>query len=407
MVTRSGADLGVAGGTGGMGLSGGRRGRGGWMFLLVRAGLAVALLIPVGALFGMVWQASQDGSTFATRERHGVSYVNALVAVELSLADSQTAAMTGRSVSTQPLSRSIGAAAAADARYGDELRTHERWAELRARIEGLATANNSDAMAAYSASEETADLLLALIEKVRTSSGLIRDPDSDTYYLQDAAAQELPEAIVMSSRLVGLALLTVARPSSDQDAALAELLSSRASLLSNIGDLADDVRQTVDTTKSRTLGGNLLAPLDRFRQAADTLIPAATAIKSRSLVINPVDVGQSWGAAQAAVGTLSTVMLTEIDGLLVDRLDSLGHRGIVAIALLLLAVLLAVGPPVVRAGRRRRRRGARPTHAWQAGDPRVFPGGPGGPGGTPGGVPGGASGGAAIPAAWERAGAAR
>ena len=325
MVTRSGADLGVAGGTGGMGLSGGRGGRGGWMFLLVRAALAIALLIPVGALFGMVWQAGQDSSSFATRERHGVSYVNALVAVELSLADSQTAAMTGRSVSTQPLSRSIGAAAAADARYGDELRTHERWAELRARIEGLATAN-SDAMAAYSASEETADLLLALIEKVRSSSGLIRDPDSDTYYLQDAAAQELPQAIVVSSQLVGLALLTLVRPSSDQDTALANLLSSRASLLSNVADLADDVRQTVDTTKSRTLGGNLLAPLDRFRQATDTLIPAATAIKARSLVINPVAVAQSWGAAQAAVGTLSTVMLAEIDGLLVDRLGSLGHR---------------------------------------------------------------------------------
>mgnify|MGYP003471704811 CR=1 FL=1 len=382
-----------------MGLTGGRwSGRGGLTFYLVRPVLALVLLVPVVTLFGMSWQSNGDSERYADHERHGVSYINALISVELALAESQTSNMTGRSVETaaQPLVRAIQTAAAADAKYGDELRTHERWAELRTKIESLST-SNTEAVAAYSAAEETAELLLALIEKVRTSSGLIRDPSADTYYLQDAAAQELPEAIVASSRLVGLAMLTVLQPAT-QDALLGDLLSSRAALASNVVDLADDVRQTVDTTDSKALGGNLLAPLDRFRQAVDSLMPAATALRGRTLVINPAEVGQSWEAARSAAGTLSMVMLSETDSLLADRLVSLGQRTRNAILVLVAAVLLAVVPPVVELVRWRRR-GSRPrppaqppAHAQQrAGDQTLVP----------------ARGDASMAAAWGRSGAAR
>lgn len=336
--------------------------RGNWsdlIFFLIRPALVLALLIPIITLFWMTWQANQGNSESATFERHGVNYVDALISLELSLAESQTATMTGQAVPAEQLAQSVEGVADVDEQYGDELRTHERWSELRAKIEALPSWNDN-ATAAYTASEETADLLLALIDKVRMSSGLTRDPDADTYYLQDAVAQELPEAIVASSRLVGLSLLTSTQSNNDQSASLNELLSARSMLTSNIDDLADDVRETVDTTESKTLGGSLLTPLDAFRQAVDALIPAATAMDGYALAIDSAQVIGSWGEAQTAVTTLVTAMLGEADGLLEDRIDSLRSEAISTLAALVTAVLLAVIPTSVqlRSECRRRRQPA-------------------------------------------------
>lgn len=315
--------------------------------MALRLLLVLALVVPIATLFGLVWRSTEDGTRFATLERHGVSYVGTLVSVELALAESQSAVLTGRPVSTEKLTRAIDAAEASDARYGDELRTHERWADVRAKIEALPS-RNGDLAAASSAYAETADLLLALIEKVRSNSRLIRDPEADTYYLQDAAVQELPESIVSANRLVHLALLTAQHPDgADQNTGLADLMSLRAALDSNATDLADDVRQAVDTTGSRTLGGNLLSPLDRFRQAIDALMPPPTPMGERPSAAGSASIVQAGEEAHAAAGVLSNAMLAEIDSLLVVRLDALADRRNLAIGAMAIAVLLAVIPPVV------------------------------------------------------------
>lgn len=328
-------------------------GRTGIVVRMLRTIMTFIVLVSLSVLFWMVRQSTNQNEQFATLERDGVAYVNTLVSVELALAEYQTTVLTGEATSEEKLTRAIDAAAAIDVRYGDVLRTHERWAELRAKIEALPT-EKGDVDTTYSSFGETTDLLLALVEKVRTNSQLIRDPDADTYFLQDAAAQELPEAIIAAGGLADLAIITSDKTVTEQSSALADLLSTSSSLASNATDLSSNLRETIDATESQTLGENLLSPLDRFRQAVDVLIPSAVSIQGRALAIDPAQVTANRAEVMAAAEALSAAMLTETDQLLVTRLDSLGNEMMLSIGTVALAALALLAPPVIWFVRRRK-----------------------------------------------------
>ena len=98
---------------------------------------------------------------------------------------------------------------------------------MRAKLEALRGRSATDPEAAYTAYGEVADLLLALHRKVRESSGLVRDPDADSFFLQDSAGQELPEAVVAAGRLADLGTLVSRRPAAEQPRGLMELTGLR------------------------------------------------------------------------------------------------------------------------------------------------------------------------------------
>lgn len=334
-------------------------GRRGLIVQVMRAVLAVAMLIPIATLYFMVWRSNADLIEYADGERDGITYVSALVSVEMALVESQTAVLTGQTITKERLTRAIDAVVAVDVRFGGTLRTHERWAELRAKIEALPS-KASDREAEFEAFEEAADLLLNLLEKVRISSQLIRDPYADTYHLQDAAAQELPQSILRSSRLVFSALLTSQMPPADQSENVADVLKLGEQVVANMDDVSEDVRQTVDTTKSRTLGGNLITPLDRYRMAIEGLVPVATAKKGSVLSISSADLDRTWVEMQTASAALMAAILTQLDTLIVDRIDSLKTDTAIATGVMVLALLLSGVPPTVSIVRGRRRRVTRP-----------------------------------------------
>ena len=161
----------------------------------LRTVLSVAVLLPTLVLFGLVYGSTSEQKDFADLEHQGIEYLSSLLPVEIALIDAQAAAVAGQQVPRENLNRAVDTATTTNARLGASLRTDERWAEVRAKIEALPDLRSTGAQDVYNAYAEVTDLLLALIEKVRTSSNLVRDPDADTFYLQDAAAQELPEAI--------------------------------------------------------------------------------------------------------------------------------------------------------------------------------------------------------------------
>jgi hypothetical protein len=220
-------------------------------------------------------------------------------------------------VPRENLNRVIGTAASTNARLGKALRTEERWAEVRAKIEALPDLRSASADDVFKAYAETTDLLLALIEKVRTTSNLVRDPDPDTFYLQDGAAQELPEGIAAAGQLADLAVITAGKPPAAQADAVGDLLSLRSGLASNASDLADGVRLAVDATGSRTLGANLLTRLDRFRKVIDVLIPSTSLLQGRTVAVDVAQVTRTRTEVQTAAAELSQAMLREI-GLLID-----------------------------------------------------------------------------------------
>ncbi|MFD0748286.1 hypothetical protein ACFQ1L_45825 [Phytohabitans flavus] len=318
--------------------------------------LVFALLIPVGVLFGQAWQGQSDRLSFAAKERHGIEYLTTLGQVTTALTDAQSAAVAGRQVDRAAVTRAVDATTAVDDRLGEDLRTSERWSGLRVKIEALASVPPGDRGRIYDAYGEVTDLLLALYGKVRENSQLIRDPEADTYFLQDGAAEELPESVVAAGRFADLVVLAARRPASERAAAISDLNAARSGVLDPAADLADDLQSAVDSTESRTLGGNLLSRLDRFRRSMDGLAASAGSLDGRSSLPPTDRLNSARVEMQAAASELSNSILAELDVLIADRQSSVRGERVISLAAFALAVLGCAVPILLALARRRRRR---------------------------------------------------
>ncbi|MEH0932020.1 hypothetical protein [Micromonospora sp. CPCC 205558] len=318
-----------------------------------------ALLAPLGLLVTSNWRQITDDRDLAARERLGVQYLTALAAVTDALVEAQSNAVNGRPVAREALNKAVEETAAVDARIGGELLSQERWAGVRAKLEALRGRSVADPEAAYTAYTEVADLLLALHRKVRESSGLVRDPDSDSFFLQDSAGQELPEAVVAAGRLADLGTLVSRRPAADQPRGLMELSGLRVSALAPAADLVDNLRSAVDGSESTDLGANVLTPLDTYQRSTEAL--AAYSLPGKDTgVVNPSQLSAAAVNSHNSARQLQPVILSELDALLVERIDRLNRdrwstAGAGVVAALLLGWLAAL---LVAAARRARRRAA-------------------------------------------------
>ncbi|MEU7843191.1 hypothetical protein AB0B39_19815 [Micromonospora sp. NPDC049114] len=345
--------------------------------------LIVALLAPVGLLFASTWRHTGDDRSLADSERLGVQYLRALAPVTEALVEAQSAAVAGRPVPGEPLSRAVEQAATVDARIGGKLRSQERWAGLRAKVEALRDRSPADPEAAYTAYGEVTDLLLALHRKVRESSGLGRDPGADSFFLQDSAGQKLPEAVVAAGRLADLGALATRRPAAERPRSLMELTGLRVSALLPANEVVDNLRSAVDSSESTDLGANVLTPLDAYQRSVEAL-----ALYSTPSGGGTVDQGQLTAAAlnsRNAARQLQPVILGELDALLTERSDGLARdrwlaAGAGVAAFLLLAWLAWI---LIAAGRRARRRAATPDAGNPATPPPGDPWQPSAPTGQP------------------------
>ncbi|WP_431936369.1 hypothetical protein [Micromonospora sp. RP3T] len=333
--------------------------------------LALALVAPLGLLFALVDGTTTDDHDLASRERLGVRYLRALGPVTDALVEAQSTAVAGAPVSRASLNAAIEQVAAVDTAVGDELRSHERWAGLRAKLEGLPDRGLADPEAAYQAYGEANDLLLALYRKVRESSGLIRDPRSDTFFLQDGIGGDLPTATVLAGRLADLVRLAAARPAAERAKTGIELAELRSSAFGPANDLVADLRAAVDSSESTDLGANVLTPLDAYQRSLE----AFTAAGGGRAAPNPAQLTAAGIAAQSAAKQLRTVILDQLDTLLEERVDALDRDRLLARIAAGVTVALLVGLAVALL--RRPATEARPTPADAALPPAVRPEPPG------------------------------
>jgi hypothetical protein len=322
--------------------------------LVLRGLLAVALVVPVGLLFGKTWGSVGDRITVADQERQGIEYLQTLGPLTIALTDAQSATIAGRTFQRETLTSAVAATAAVDARLGGDLRTHDRWSSLREKIESLLGGDTPDPTTTFDRYGEAADLLLALYDEVRDRSHLVREQEADAYYLQDGAAEELPEAIVAAGRFADRAVLA-GRVRADLPTVTAGLLTARDGVLSPVEDLSQDLQSAIEGTNSRTMSGNLLGRLDRFQRGVQTLAASISSLDGRTPIdasrLNPARV-----ELQAAGVELANTILAELDDLIAARRDDLSGERTMALLLLLAGVLLALVPlgTLLVAGLRRR-----------------------------------------------------
>lgn len=304
--------------------------------------LLTAVLVAVAVLFVQTWNGLDERRTFGERERQGVEYVRSLHQVTAALVDTQVTTAAGRTPSRDALNQAVEAMTSVDARLGDTLRTRERWAGVRAKIEALPERGLArPPRDIYNAYSETGTLLLALYAKVRESSGLIRDPDADAYHLQDSAAEELPEALIAAGRLANLTRLARNRGPDDEIRTATEFTAARAAVLEPSEDLVAGLQSAVNNTDSQQLSGSLLRPLDAYQQAVEKLAVAAATAGPRGPDPEPVEAARK--AVQEAATQLFDVVLTELDALITTRLDGLAGQRRLAAATAAIGLLLGLG----------------------------------------------------------------
>ncbi|NGM14670.1 hypothetical protein [Verrucosispora sioxanthis] len=304
--------------------------------------LTTALLLPVAFLVVQAHQLVDTDRDVVARERLGVEYLRALGPVTDALVDAQSAAVTGRPLRRDTLDQAVERAATVDARIGGELSTSERWAGLRAKLEALPERALTDREAAFTVYGEVTDLLLALHNKVRETSGLIRDAGVDAYFLQDGVAEEMPEAMVAAGRLTDLAVLMNRRSEAERLQSLSQLATLRAAALQPANDLANNLRAVVENTESADLGANVLTPFDAYQRAVETMALHSQPVDQAGTV-DTTRLLAARNEAQQAAKQLQPVLLDEIDRLLAERLDGLDRDRLLIIGAGGLAALLLVG----------------------------------------------------------------
>lgn len=315
--------------------------------------LPLVLAMSVVVLFSLVWQSAGEQTDFATLERDGIKYIQALEPLEIALTNAESAAVNGSPAPREALARAVDAVALVDKELSGRLGTQDRWAGLRTKIGSLPTAGTGAAViAAYGGAD---DLLLALMDRVRNNSKLIRDPAADIYYLEDGAAQELPEGIVAAAHYTDLLVSMAGLSAADRAKTAVDVNSAGSDLASNAHDLSDDVRLAVEGTGSRNLGSALLSKLDRFNRSIDNLTPLMSPVLAGKGGVDAAQVVRARDEMQAAGADLSAAILSQIDIALRGQLSSLSHRRLLAIATLVVPALLVLVPIGLALAARRRR----------------------------------------------------
>lgn len=335
--------------------------------ILPRVLLAVAILVPVGVLFAQSWQADSDKLAAARAEQHGLEYLTALQPVINAVADAESIAVGRNNVSFNVIDPAVVNASAVDERLGGELRSSVLWNKIRNDIAVLHNFSLTPALAVeqFSGISQT---LLDLSDKVRQTSGLIRDPDPDTYFLEDAATHQLPASIIAAGKYGDFIVIGMGSAPASQATDNANIISAHNALITAATNLGNDVQSAVDATASRTLSADLLDKLDKYRVSIDGLAPLSQTpvAGSTSAQDNAQAAADKANVVQAA-NALNAVMLEGVGSLLQTRVDSINsHRWLVA-GTGLAAVVVALLPLLLLAARRTARIGL-PAVAERRGD---------------------------------------
>jgi hypothetical protein len=297
--------------------------------------LTVLVLLPAAALFLRVLDDNTEHRDRLRLEQNGVEYLTALSPLVSALAESQSSALQGVSAEPASLTAAVARVQGVDERLGADLDTTDRWASLKEKIGRLPNVTGN-AATVYESHVEVSELTLALYDTVRENSTLNRDEESDVWFLQQAAAVDMPRAVTAVSRMGDTANMTAAAKSKAK-AALNVRFGYEVLTVQEAGDLlTNNLQAAVERTESPTLAGNLVSNLNSFKRGVEDANRGANFGGSPN--VSAMVTAQS--TLQTALNALAGVVLKEMSTLLEDRIDALNYRRAEAWGLLAVAIAL-------------------------------------------------------------------
>jgi methyl-accepting chemotaxis protein len=245
------------------------------------------LLVPGGVATAAFTSVTGDQATFAARERAGVAVLRPTL-------DALTGVVAGRA----PNLTAIGRAA----------RAHP---ELRLRPAITVVMAIQPATAAGTGRATAAEALSGLITQIANDSGLVLDPELDSFYVMDIQVVQLPRAL----RAAAHAAVPTAQPGTP---ALIADQAVDAGELSAAGRMITDATAMAVAHASVSGLGKRLGPLAEFTTRATELATLLTGTLGTIGTVDPAQLGQ---AAATTVPALTDVLDTILAGR-ADRLSS-------------------------------------------------------------------------------------
>ncbi|MFC6562770.1 hypothetical protein [Actinoplanes utahensis] len=299
--------------------------------------LTVLVVLPTAGLFLRVLDENSTQRDETEIKQQGVEYLAALAPLISGLAESQSSALQGVGAEPAALTAAVARVEGVDERLGEVLDTTSRWSGLKEKIGRLpGITGNSDQI--FEAHVEAGDLALELYGEVRENARLNQDAQSDIWFLQEAIAVDMPEAVTNVSRMGDLANMVAAAKANKRAQLQVEFGAAVLAVQESVDELTDNLQAAAEDTESSTLASNTVNNLDQFRRGIEA------ANRGANFGGNP-DVSTlvtAQGTLTNALNALTTVLLKETSTLLDERLDELNYRRAEAWALLAVAIALIV-----------------------------------------------------------------
>jgi methyl-accepting chemotaxis protein len=249
--------------------------------------IALILLAPLAFLLRLQFRGASDSVDFSAKESTGVDYIapakDFLYAVErrrilMAGVLAGDASLRGDvAAATADADAKVNEVDAVDKRYGEDLKTTERWNAVKSAWVALKAKTPANLAEADSAHAQVTGMVVDLILNYACDfSNLILDPDLDSYWLMDAWCVKMPSIGDGIGAIAASAVRVATDPSASADDAF-DLAGTSRILTSTTSDLLTvDLKTAFNETKnpkfgqSPTLQPNLEGPSNAVGQGVTT-----------------------------------------------------------------------------------------------------------------------------------------
>jgi methyl-accepting chemotaxis protein len=308
--------------------------------------ICLMFLVPLAWVSWAFYSTQSDAIAFSEKELLGVQYTREIFPV-IALAqnlrrDATAAAVTGTPPPTtaevrSKLQAAQGKLAEVHKRLGADLDVAKHYAAVQAAFgEAEKTTGLDEVFKAHTAHVES---LVSLLQTVTDHSNLTLDPDIDSYYLMDATLFRIPDIVEDSGKLRGLgrAVMKAGDATPAQQRLLSDTIPIAEFQLRNMND---------GLAKAIAYNPSLSKKIDSKQVLDDT---AAFFALARSSVVNGKDYAPETQAkylemANKAVDAqfaLAQRLMTELDGVIGERVKTMRTRMMVNTVVLIAGLFLA------------------------------------------------------------------